>query len=568
MACVRAWWFLSLCLGLGSLFTQPLHAQGRNEQTYDRAEFNEKVRASSDRAIEYLKKIQLKSGIWYFMDANPAAAAIHEQNIGSTALAGLALLASDRDNHMDTKSHIDAAANAVRKEVPRLNYTYTVALSLIFLDRYTKPGAATPEIQTLAKKLVDGQNQQTFSWGYYCNMPGDTDNSNTHFAILALLIAKRNRNLQFVSSALEKAERHFRQTQQPDGGWLYSDTIRVGQRLSTPPMTCAGLLGLAIGFSNLMQKREVAMKGSGTESTSGSTVEKIDRQLEEFLKDPQVMKARAYILSRLDQVSREFEHLTYFLWSMERIAFIYGNDFYDRRDWFKMGCDLLLPLQSANGSWDTDGRQGPQVDTSFALLFLNRIDLLKIRETGFSSGSISTSRTTKPPGTSTNTNTSNRPQGSRADADALAKELETAIGPRVEEILSRMVECRDPAYTEALVESIYKAKRARIKEQVRDALALRLSRLNSRSIRSYLESDEKEHRLAAIKAATLKADDRQKELIGDLIERLSDRDSTVAKMSYDALKTITKQDHGQSATAWKKWWDAAGGAKTDKGDDK
>ncbi len=564
MQLARHWLILGCIIGGWLAYVQPTLAQGSSGQPYDRAAFNEKVRESSDRAIEYLKRAQARNGIWPFMEIT----GIHEQNIGCTALVALALLASDRDNRFDTKANIDAAAAVIRREVPKMNYTYTVALSLIFLDRYHKPGAATPEIQALAKKLVEGQNPQNFSWGYNCNMAGDVDNSNTHFAILALLIAKRNRNLQFVNGALEKAERHFRSTQFEDGGWPYMSRAVVGTNRSTPPMTCAGLLGLAIGFSNLMQKREVAMKGSGTDATAGSAVENIDKQLDAFLRDPQVMKARNYIVAQLDHIGKDFEHVTYFLWSMERIAFIYGNDFYDRKDWFKMGCDILLPLQAPNGSWNTDGRQGPQVDTSFALLFLNRVDLLKIRETGFASGSIATTKTTTGTKTNPSSTASSRPQGSRADAEALAKELETALGPRVDEILSRMVECRDSAYTEALVDSIYKAKRTIIKERVREALALRISRLNTRSIRTFMESDEKEHRIAAISSVSMKPEERQKELIGDLIDRLSDRDSGVAKQAYDVLKLVTKQDHGLAAGPWKKWWDAAGGSKNDKEDDK
>src|SRR5262249_51578669 len=80
---------------------------------------------------------------------------------------------------------------------------------------------------------------------------GGGDNSNTQFAILALLAA-RGHSLPLEPS-LTLLNKRFRGTQAPDGRWTYDGSgtehsrVVAGKRL--PTMTCAGLLGTAIGFS-------------------------------------------------------------------------------------------------------------------------------------------------------------------------------------------------------------------------------------------------------------------------------------------------------------------------------
>ena len=67
------------------------------------------------------------------------------------------------------------------------------------------------------------------------------DNSNTQFASLALWIARRHQLK--VDPALRLLDQRFRAMQNPDGGWPY-----VHHGNTTPTMTCAGLIGLAVAF--------------------------------------------------------------------------------------------------------------------------------------------------------------------------------------------------------------------------------------------------------------------------------------------------------------------------------
>ncbi|MCZ2341739.1 MAG: hypothetical protein LC104_08070 [Bacteroidales bacterium] len=67
------------------------------------------------------------------------------------------------------------------------------------------------------------------------------DNSNTQFGIIGLWVATRHGLA--VDDAFALIETRFLRSQNPtDGGWAYS-----GTGASTPAMTCAGLLGLAVG---------------------------------------------------------------------------------------------------------------------------------------------------------------------------------------------------------------------------------------------------------------------------------------------------------------------------------
>src|SRR5262249_45899420 len=86
--------------------------------------------------------------------------------------------------------------------------------------------------------------------------PGDhiDDNSNTQFAILALWVGRRHG--MPVDQALARVDMRFRTSQNADGGWGYrytAHTGRPGKGNSTPTMTCAGLLGLAVSHGILQE---------------------------------------------------------------------------------------------------------------------------------------------------------------------------------------------------------------------------------------------------------------------------------------------------------------------------
>jgi hypothetical protein len=112
-----------------------------------------------DRAIEggvaYLKRSQGKQGSW----AGPWERHI----VGYAALPGLTLL--ECGVPVDDPV-ILRVAEAVRRDAPKLDFTYEIALSILFLNRL---GEAKDRelIQTLAVRLLAGQ-MKTGGWTYGC----------------------------------------------------------------------------------------------------------------------------------------------------------------------------------------------------------------------------------------------------------------------------------------------------------------------------------------------------------------------------------------------------------------
>src|SRR5205085_641467 len=65
----------------------------------------------------------------------------------------------------------------------------------------------------------------------------------------------------------------------------------------------------------------------------------------------------------------------YLLWSIERVAVAYGLPTIGNKDWYAWGSKILLAAQGQDGGWH--GRFGTDIDTSFALLFLRRVNLTR-----------------------------------------------------------------------------------------------------------------------------------------------------------------------------------------------
>jgi hypothetical protein len=320
---------------------------------------------------------------------------------------------------------------------------------VLFLDRlheHKETNAADKNkhkelLQKLALRVIAGQRPGG-GWDYNCPLltpqkeqellsalrtntftPGDRkftpwgaryDNSISQFSVLALWVARKYDIPVATSLVLE--EQRYRQHQSPtSGGWVYAGHAGNG---GTAPMTCSGLLGLAIGHGIRDEVEEMkARKG-----------EKHQRKKVNILEEPEIKKALAFVGQGLDAVTAaakgedlraRFRELTqkiqeaarqgdfkkrneliqerlalmrdagakgiplysgrldiYFLWSVERVAVIYGLDRIDGRDWYKYGSKVLVKDQNADGSWQGKWGGGP-VGTSFALLFLHRTNLVK-----------------------------------------------------------------------------------------------------------------------------------------------------------------------------------------------
>jgi hypothetical protein len=184
------------------------------------------------------------------------------------------------------------------------------------------------------------------------------DNSNTHFALLGLWAARRHQTP--VELSLGLAAERFQKTQAKDGGWGY--VVR------SPPkntMTCVGLMGLAMGHGSAAQIFADSAKSHGPAKS--------------LAKDPAIQQALKALGQYLDGDESlrglEVRIDLYYLWSLERVGMLYRQKHFGKKDWFIYGAELILERQHPDGRWQL--HYDSPIDTAFALLFLNRSNLVQ-----------------------------------------------------------------------------------------------------------------------------------------------------------------------------------------------
>jgi hypothetical protein len=622
-------WAWVVALGLSTL-----------TQTPARAVDEKKVNRAIDHGVEGLRRMQRGDGTWPHV------------NIGATALAGLTLLECGVKS--DDRAIKDAAA-AVRKGSVDLTHTYSLALGILFLDRLDDP-ADTPLIEAMVIRLLAGQNASG-GWGYFCpdvdaeevrrltaairdgstlkgraalpklpakgkrtlkdlsregqkqlavlsrlgvQMRGFGDNSNTQFATLGLWVGRRYGVP--VNAALLRVDARYRATQNPDGGWGYTEFggraafarrgRKRGHEASTSTMTCAGLLGLAVGHGALAAaalsrnpkagKRDVRKDANliaGLQALSTAVGVPIGDKWKGRGPAPVPgAGGRAY----------------YFLWSLERVAVALDLKTLGKKDWYAWGAEVLLANQQGDGTWQGE-YGGSGADTCFALLFLKRVNLMRdltgsikglndpggkvLKSGGVGGGGLKGSggerlapsgiggkpakkpaRETGPskPGPKPKPDKARTPEESASRlGHALVRANADIQGP----LLKKLREGKGSAYTEALAEAIPDLAGS-IKRKARNALAERLTRMKATTLRAYLKDEDPEIRRAAALACAVK-DSRAN--IPDLIERLKDRNPVVERAAYAALKVMSGKDFGPPARAtglardnailaWRRWW--------------
>jgi hypothetical protein len=369
-------------------------------------ELQKQIDRAIGQAVSYLRGPQ--AGGSTFAKGHP---------VGYASLSALTLLECGvpKDD-----AFIRSAAAKVRSAVQQVDHTYDLSLAVLFLDKLGDPEDKR-RIQLLAVRILAGQNSAG-GWSYLCpreddaallelltflrqerefrvakkkehvgkplpvperfrklaalNPPGPEpadrfrsnagDNSNTQFALLALWAARRYDIPLERTFAL--AERRFRSSQNPDGGWGYYP-VSGGNYPSTKTMTCAGLLGLAIGrgFEYEQLHKDKA--------ASGEAVQKLAKQ------DAGIQRGLKHLGAQIGSPTGGTQGLPflnlYFLWSVERVAVLYGLTTIGDKDWYRWGSEILLANQQLSGCWADkfNPQTDPSIDTCFALLFLKRANL-------------------------------------------------------------------------------------------------------------------------------------------------------------------------------------------------
>jgi hypothetical protein len=321
--------------------------------TPSRAADEETIQRAIDRGVAYLKGAQGQDGKW----ANEAS---EGGSIGATALCALTLLECGVP---PSDAKIQKAAAAVREAAVTVDRTYSIALSIMFLDRLGEPVDVTL-IESLTMRLMAGQDSgQAGGWSYTCPVsqadearlrtalaqqsqlstapkpaegskpaegtkPRDFkdlppqiqaqwnavnggggggaviggaagDNSNTQFATLGLWVGRRQGIP--VEKALAKVENRFRTTQMKDGGWGY-----------TPPPAGIGAVGLMPGMNGSTPSMTcagliglAAGYGVGTETAlrtagRGADLQKVLEKLPDPGNDPSIKAGLKFVANLID----------------------------------------------------------------------------------------------------------------------------------------------------------------------------------------------------------------------------------------------------------------------------
>ncbi len=313
----------------------------------------EDVRAAIRKSSEYLKSKQNpQTGRW------PGDQVFRD---GVTPLVTLALL--NAGEPVDSPA-IQAALQYLRSL--GTHNVYTTSLQTMVLCM-----ASPEQDRLLIRRNVEWLQQAAYrynsaagpavAWSYLS--PSATyDNSNTQFAILALMEAERT-GVVLPDAFWQSVANHFRSTQAADGGWGY----KGGQR-STGSMTSAGIASLVIASGKLGQAR--ASTRGGIVKCCGN-----DGENEDWVR----------IQRGIDWMGRHFSvrlnpgariNVLYYLYALERVGRLTGQRFIGAHDWYREGAEYLIQVQQrgVTGQWRGNGvgEKDPIVGTSLALLFLSK----------------------------------------------------------------------------------------------------------------------------------------------------------------------------------------------------
>jgi len=425
---------------------------------------------------------------------------------------------------------------------------------------------------------------------------GEGDNSNTQFGLIGLWVASRHGLPADDAFALIEA-RFLASQNRADAGWGYYGGAIGGS--STTAMTCAGLLGLAVGGGR--GKEQLAEPPKDPKTPAGPNDPFNNPKKPETAPAAPLgangakkaaIEAALTSLGRALQASKQgglngfvgLGNAYYMLWSIERVAVAFSLETIGGVDWYSMGCDFLLPAQGPDGSW-TGNEYGTDVNTAFAILFLLKSNFVRdlsrkldVKDPGktelrgggsgptFAAPKTANGSTGGEGGAKTVATTPPAPNLPKVTSDdPTTEELVAATGTDWSAKLQSARDSKGEKFTSALVRTIPRVDGAKQK-QARDALAERLTRMTAGSLRMMLGDADVELRGAACLAVAMKDD---KAMIPDLIAKVTDPTDFVVRAARASLRALTDQDFGpqsnavgeakaKAATEWKKWYDEVG----------
>jgi RNA polymerase sigma-70 factor (ECF subfamily) len=310
-----------------------------------RPELARPVAEAVANAVTYLKREQKDDGSWVEVD--------QRSKTGTTALVTLALLAAGE--RADSPAVSRALDYLDRFTALDLGRTYPVALQTrVFAEADPRRFRWQVErnVAWLSKaQIKPGDHNPNWpgAWTYDADKATPADNSNTHYALLALDAARRA-GVRVDPEVWRLARDYWRTAQRPDGTWGY---MPQGADQPTASMTCAGICGLAIAHD--------ALGEPGEASADPDLRRALDALAAQFRVAENFGKGQLWKFYYLDALGNA-AHLA----QVRRIG---------EHDWYREGSDHLLANVAGEllpGGWvgTQATEREPLVATSFAALFL------------------------------------------------------------------------------------------------------------------------------------------------------------------------------------------------------
>lgn len=306
----------------------------------------EEVRTAIENGARYLKSRQLADGTW---PNQP------HYDGGLTPLATLALLHA---GHTAEDSHIAKSLEHLRSFVPQSTYTASLQ-TMVFCA--AEPERDLPLIMRNAKWLEARQWPKGEQIGMWAMSPrgstDHTDNSMTHFAMLALYEAERL-GMRVRPKVWQLALDHWRNTQNEDGSWGWGPKYP-----GSGSMTCAGIAAIVIATGRL-DGADATVRG---DDVIGCGLQQTDPVLDRAFD----WLTNGFSVYR--NPGTEFWH-SYYLYALERVGRMTARRFIGSHDWFREGARMLVSTQDFSGCWPPDVEfqkvEDTNVSTSFSLMFL------------------------------------------------------------------------------------------------------------------------------------------------------------------------------------------------------
>ncbi|MDJ0522417.1 MAG: terpene cyclase/mutase family protein [Planctomycetota bacterium] len=364
-------------------------------------ELQKRIDKAVEKGADWLREQQERTG----RIGHVKHGATMHYKVGSTALAGLALLAAgDKrgDKAVDAAMKFceqwqpdPSAPGKKRRTVPVSTYD-TGTLLMFAVEYYKQKGAKKklkkkrtgtkkdfgdpcklpPDvlawIKDMAQFLVRKQ-KESGDWGYPDSRP---DNSNTQYALLGLRAAREcggivpgrvfikviERMLAAQEQEGPKVQRFGVRYDRGDRarGWSYLDS----PYMATGSMTTAGIACLAISHYALLHPRKLPIYKPSLQG-------KVSRAIQ----DGFAWLDLNFTVARNPPGGAPAWHY-YYLYGLERAAILAGRERVGKHDWYLTGARYLVGAQKKDGRWSTgtlpEYQASDILDTAWAILFLKK----------------------------------------------------------------------------------------------------------------------------------------------------------------------------------------------------